>query len=136
MYRCAVHQPESSEPAVVVLFRRMLWLPWTWPIPALLVQGLILLFSRRIWTDMITVRDRSGGASQTTAANQYLIVIAGASITYWVVYFMGDLLFMTRRYRVRPPTEAEKGCITAALRVCLLAVLYFSMWTMLRDYVV
>ncbi len=125
----------SDEPsALEQLGQRVRRLPWTWPLPALVVNGLVLLFSARVWTDTVTVHSRSGDSSTMSVGGRYVVLLCGAAGFYSLICLLPDVLFLGGRVGMRPPTEAEKGCVLAMLRFGLLAVLYGSAWTLLRDY--
>lgn len=50
-------------------------LPWTWPLPAVGVQALVLVFSTRIWTDTVTVRSRAAESSTLAVGERYLVLL-------------------------------------------------------------
>lgn len=95
---------------------------------------MVLLFSTRIWTDTVTVRSRAAESSTLAVGERYLVLLGLAAGAYWVMCLLGDLLFVGARVGMRTPTEAEKGCVVALLRLGLLGVLYASACTMIWDY--
>lgn len=113
---------------------RVVRLPWTWPLPAVAVQALVLLGSTRIWTDTVTVRTRAAESSTLSVAERYLVLLGLSAGAYWAMCLLGDVLFVGARVGMRTATEAEKGCVVALLRLALLTVLYASACTMLWDY--
>jgi hypothetical protein len=124
----------DEEPSTGITLRRLAALPWVWPVPALGVQAVVLLASAQIWRDMVTVYSRGGLASRMSVAHRYLLLTGVVTGLYWILLVLGDSLFLGGSGRMRSPTEAEKGCVTALLRVGLLGALYFATWTMVRDY--
>ncbi len=99
--------------------------PWhrLLPLPALLVQALVMLGSHRVWTETVMVTSRTGSTRPVIVAHTYLM---GAAVTgggYWVTYLLGDTPLLGGR-GVRPPTEAEVGCVLGMLRILLAVALY------------
>ncbi len=93
------------------------------PLPGLVLQALVLLGSRRVWTDVIPMTSRSGVTSHVIAARMYLLAMALSAAAYWASYSLADAGFVGGR-GMRPPTEAEVGCVVGLLRVGAAITLY------------
>ena len=108
------------------------WLanPLFWPSPAVVVAGLVLLFSRQAWIDKLPSRR---GAPLSVASGTLRLMLAG------LVLYGALLLFEKRRNLswtdLRAGDSAQEGCALVLVRLLVLALLYLCCINLLLRYV-
>lgn len=92
-----------------------------WPVPALLLLALLLPFaSAEAWQAQYTTR-------RTLSRAELAMVITGAgSFCYWLVLVLSGkgLLYSSRSWYMREPSEGELALAEASLRLLCLLMAY------------